>query len=161
MNKWHVTSYHECKVRTVSERYIRLLSMLDMEAQQPLRNRLNTSFPAPLLLARLPQLGIPISDRAFSIWSFNANKVVLFADFLNPAHKIPPLFNDIAQLTQPLDVNMLYNIHVVKELMQLTVRFALYRKSNVGLFFRILSRLLHQSLMSMSMPLRHKEAHGE
>ena len=51
-------------------------------------------------------------------------KVVLFADFRKSPHQIPVSpkhSNDMVEPAQPLNIDTLHNIHVVGELMQLTV----------------------------------------
>ena len=95
----------------------------------------------------------------------NGYKVVLFADFrrsvdLSGERSSIHLINDMAKSAQALNINMLHNVYVVEELIQLTIESnakIIDRRSCVGLFTRILLRLLHQCLIG-SMPLRHKKA---
>ena len=68
--------------------------------------------------------------------------------------------NNMAEPAQPLNINTLHNVLVVEELhywIECWNQLALHRRSYVGLFARILSRLLHHCLI-VSMPVRHKEA---
>ena len=57
----------------------------------------------------------------------NTNKYILFADFLSSQHQIQILLehlslsNDMVESAQPLDINALHNVHVVEELIQLTI----------------------------------------
>ena len=81
----------------------------------------------------------------------NEYKVVLFADFRRSPHQIP---------VSPEHPPPLHNVYVVEELIQLTIEtnaeiIALDRRSYIGVFSRILSRLLPSIV---PMPLRHKEA---
>ena len=56
----------------------------------------------------------------------NRCKVVLFADFRRSPHQIRRSIllhtNDLAEPAQPLDINTLHNVHVVEELIQLTIK---------------------------------------
>ena len=55
----------------------------------------------------------------------NGCKVVLFAEFrINyPSRRNILLHtNDMAEPAQPLDINTLHNVHVVQELIQLTIK---------------------------------------
>ena len=56
--------------------------------------------------------------------------------------------NNMAELTQPLVIKTLHNAYVIEELIQFTIESVAEIIANshwtIGLFFQILSRLLHQ-----------------
>ena len=77
------------------------------------------------------------------------------------------LTNDMAEPAQPLDINTLHNVYVIEKAHTAHYwircgnhrQLALDWRSYVGLFSRILLRLLHRCSIGY-MPLHHKEAHG-
>ena len=79
-----------------------------------------------------------------------------------PSHRILLLHTyDMADPAQPLDINSLHNVHVVKGLIQLIIisdaEIIANSHYTEELFSRILSRQWHRCLIG-SLPLRHKEA---
>ena len=77
----------------------------------------NTFFQEPLLFARLCQLATSIGDGVRL--SSSAHSANFFTKFPS-CWSILLLSKDIAEPAHPLDVNTLHNVHVVKELLQLT-----------------------------------------
>ena len=78
----------------------------------------NTSFQAPLLLARLRQLVTPIDDRTSLIWSLQWIQGGSLRRL--PEIKYPSCWsillhtNEMAEQAQTLNINTLHNVHVVE-----------------------------------------------
>ena len=72
-------------------------------------------------------LVIPIDDRASSIWFFQRIRLSSSPTSADSLIKYPSRrsillhTNDMAEPAQPLNINTLYNVYVVEELLQLTI----------------------------------------
>ena len=87
-----------------------------------------------MVLEHLRQLVTPIDDRASSFGPIRRYNVVVFLRLAGETSSM----NDMAELTQSLDINTLHNIYVVQELLQLSV----------GLYVEIIANYILQDRRS-------------
>ena len=124
----------------------------------------NTSFQAPLLLARLRHLVTPIVGRTSSICSFQRIQLSFSPTLADPCIKYPCRWSVVLHSTWPSQCSCRVLIRCTTSMSLRSSYSSLLdqtRKSlptPTGLVSRVLSRLLHHCLIG-SMPLRHKEAH--